>query len=294
MAQKIKPNVVPFRRVLDAEPELTVGLPPTAAPAQVVTERPATVVDLSDKPKAWLLIGPGRVGKTMLARFVAEMVANRGGQAIYAAADPQNRSLVQYLDDVAQPATNDAAATTRWLEQLIRHAMSEAISVVCDLGGGDTSLGRLLADMPDLATVMEAGGIAPVAVYILGPRVDDLASLASFEARGFRPPATAIVMNEGLADPATPREDSFARILRHSAFRSALDRGSMHLWMPALDPAVTQEIEAKRLGFMQARDAVSPESRKVTPLGPFDRSRVRRWLDIMTAEFGPIMSWLPS
>ena len=143
MAQKVKPNVVPFRRVLDAEPELTVGLPPTAAPAQAVTERPATVVDLSDKPKAWLLIGPGRVGKTMLARFVAEMVANRGGQAIYAAADPQNRSLVQYLDDVAQPPTNDAAATTRWLEQLIRHAMSEAISVVCDLGGGDTSLGRL-------------------------------------------------------------------------------------------------------------------------------------------------------
>ena len=38
----------------------------------------------------------------------------------------------------------------------------------------------------------------------------------------------------------------------------------------------------------------SCDEAEVTPLGPFDRSRVRRWLDIMTAEFGPIMSWLPS
>ncbi len=55
-------------------------------------------------------------------------------------------------------------------------------SGLVELGGGDTSLGRLLAEMPDLATVLEAGGLAPVALYLIGPRVDDLASRATFEA----------------------------------------------------------------------------------------------------------------
>jgi hypothetical protein len=57
---------------------------------------------------------------------------------------------------------------------------------------------------------------------------------------------------------------------------------------------VTQEIEAKRLSFMQARDGLQPEGRKVAPLGPFDRSRVRHWLTLMEAGLNPIMSWLPS
>jgi hypothetical protein len=60
-----------------------------------------------------------------------------------------------------------------------------------------------------------------------------------------------------------------------------------------MDAAVAQEIEAKRLGFIQARDALSPAGRKVAPLGPFDRSRVRLWLHTMAAEMAPIMSWLP-
>jgi hypothetical protein len=40
---------------------------------------------------------------------------------------------------------------------------------------------------------MDDAGVAPVAVYTLGPRVDDLAALASFEAIGFRPGATVLV-----------------------------------------------------------------------------------------------------
>jgi hypothetical protein len=147
--------------------------------------------------------------------------------------------------------------------------------------------------VPDLAAALEESGIAPVAVYTLGPRVDDLASLASFEALGFRPAATVLVRNEGLSDPMAEREESFARVLRHSAYKAAVGRGAVEIWMPRLDAAVAQEIEAKRLSFVQARDALSPKGRKVAPLGPFDRSRVRNWLTAMAAELAPITSWLP-
>jgi hypothetical protein len=230
----------------------------------------------------------------MLLRWAAEMTANQGGETIVAAADPQNRSLKNYLEDVAEPPTNDATATSRWLEALLRHVMDEKTSALVDLGGGDTALHKLLTTVPDLAVVLDEAGVVPVAIYTLGPRVDDLAALASFEAFGFRPAATVLVRNEGLADPMAEREESFARLIRHSTYRAAAERGAIEVWMPRLDPAVTQEIEAKRLSFMQARDGLQPEGRNVTPLGPFDRSRVRNWLTLMEARLNPIVSWLPS
>jgi hypothetical protein len=293
MATKPKPNVVDFRprRDFSGEEELPVGLPP--AVSQTATKKADEGIDLTGKPKIWFAIGPGRSGKTMLLRWAMEMSANRGGAPIVAAADPQNRSLRNYLENVAEPPTNDAVATSRWLEALLRHAMEQKASVLVDLGGGDTSLHKLLSALPDLVAAMEDSGVVPVALYTLGPRVDDLASLASFEGLGFKPTATALICNEGLADPTNDREDAFVRVRRHSAYRAATARGAIEVWMPRLDANVAQEIEAKRLSFIQARDATSPTGRKVTPLGPFDRSRVRRWLDTMSDEMAPLASWLP-
>jgi hypothetical protein len=295
MASRPKDTIIQFSRrpILDGEEEVPVGLPP-ASTSQPGVAAPVSAIDLTGKPKIWFAIGPGRAGKTMLLRWAAEMAANQGGSAIVAAADPQNRSLKNYLEGVAEPPTNDAAATSRWLEALLRHVMDEKASALVDLGGGDTALHKLLTTVPDLADALDGAGVVPVAVYTLGPRVDDLAALASFEATGFRPAATALVRNEGLADPVAEREDAFARVIRHSAYRAAVERGAIAVWMPRLDPAVTQEIEAKRLSFMQARDGLQPEGRKVTPLGPFDRSRVRNWLTQMEAGLNPIISWLPS
>lgn len=296
----IKATVIQFRtrdRLADEE-ELPVGMPPSSAPSAV--EAPAaSAVDLGGRPKIWFAIGRGGSGKTTLLRWAAETCIGRGASPIVVAADPQNRSLKNYMD-VHEPPTNDAAATARWLESLLRHAMGETpsdekVSALVDLGGGDTALHKLLSSVPTLATDLEDGGVAPVAVYTLGPRVDDLSALASFEALGFKPAATVLVRNEGLADPTVPREDAFARVLRHSAYRAAVDRGATAVWMPALAPNdLVQEIEGKRISFAQARDATSPAGRGVAPLAPFDRSRVRKWIDAMAREMAPIASWLPS
>ncbi len=290
-------SVVPFRRSVAAyegEQELSVGLPPALASMRP-SPAPAAVVapELAGRAKVWFVSGPGRSGKTTLLRYVMETMTASGSIALAAALDPQNRSLAGFLDGVEQPPTNDAAAVARWLESLLKTMMEEKGSALLDLGGGDTSLGRVLSAVPDLADVMESAGVAPVAIYTLGPRVDDLASLASFEARGFQPRATAIVLNEGLADPTTPRDEAFGRVLRHSAFKAAVERGAVVLWMPRLEPAVAAEIEAKRLHFTAARDGQSPKSRSSVPLGPFDRSRVRAWMLAMDAMLAPVQPWLP-
>ena len=78
-------------------------------------------------------------------------------------------------------------------------------------------------------------------------------------------------------------------MLRHSAFRAAVARGAVPLWMPRLLPA--GEIEARRVMFGQAAIGTVPTGRKQTPLGPFDQGRTRAWLDTMRAELAPVQSW---
>jgi hypothetical protein len=292
-------NVVQFHMQpnFDGEDDAPVALPPVDT-HRAATRMPTSKLDLTDKPKVWFVIGPGRSGKTMLVRWVAEICATRGAYPIVAAADPQNRSLKNYFTDVQEPPTNDATATAKWLEAILRHVTAEAkksesVSALIDLGGGDTSLQKMLAGVPDMTAVLDEAGVAPVAVYLLGPRQDDLVSLASFEALGFKPAATVLVRNEGLTDPSIDRTIAFARVLRRPEYKASIERGAVEIWMPRLDPAVAQEIEAKRISFIQARDAISPKGRTVPPLAPFDRSRVRRFWDEMATDMEPIASWLP-
>src|ERR1700750_2524848 len=92
--------------------------------------------------------------------------------------------------------------------------------------------------MPTLAEAMEEQGIGLIAAYMLTPRVDDLASLVTFEQSGFRPRATALILNLAKAD--TPA--AFDAIRRQPAYRAAMARGAVELWMPALSQGVSLRI----------------------------------------------------
>lgn len=171
--------------------------------------------------------------------------------------------------------------------------MEQRASAVIDLGGGDTSLGRVLEALPDLPALMDEAGVSPVAVYTVGPRVDDLASLATLEARNFRPSATAVVLNEGLAELSLDPETAFTRIRRHSAFRTAVERGTMPIALPRLYAPTAAEIEGRRLDFAHASTGTVPPGSSVRPPGALDACRVRLWLQAMDAAFVPLTRWLP-
>lgn len=288
-------SVVPFFRQgasYEGEEELPVGLPPSAVPSAPAAAKAG--VDLGGLPTLWFLIGAGWSGKTLLARWLGWRAAEEGRPVLLAALDPQNRTLPGFFEGVAQPPSADPVQTARWLRELLSWAMSRKAPGLLDLGGGDTSLAALIDTTPDLAAEMEEAGVAPVAAYLLGPRVDDLASLDTFERRGFRPKATAIILNEGRVDGGQDRDEAFARVLRHSAVQRALERGAVLLWLPRLaPPELAQEIEAKRLGFGMARDGLVPEGKTFAPIGGLNRAAVRRWLERMEGEFAPVRGWLP-
>jgi hypothetical protein len=295
IVQKPKADVVSlFRRrpVGEDEPEVRVGLPPTSD-AATSGGRAKAGADLSGKPKVLFVIGPGGTGKTAEVRWLGWRMAEAGREALLAALDPQNRSLATWFDGVEMPPNSDGTQTARWLRELLGFLMQQQSSAVLDFGGGDTALAKLIDLAPSIAGTMEAAGVIPVALYMVAPRQDDLASLESLEAAGFQPKATAIILNEGRVDSTMARDEAFARVLRHSAFQAAIGRGAIPIWMPRLEPEVMQEIEGKRLTFGQARDGIVPDGRTFAPIGGFERSMVGRWLDRMEQEHEPIRSWLP-
>jgi hypothetical protein len=296
MAPKSKASaaVIPLFQALQADDlteEVAVGWRLTPAP---VEEAPAATaaIDLSERPKVLMTVGAGSAGKTTLLRWITEIILQRDSKAIIAAVDPTNRSLKDYFAGVVEPPSRDPSAVVPWLEKkLLQHIMTAGASAAIDFGGGDTSLLQLIASGADIAATLEQAGVSPVAMYVMSPRVDDLSVLATLEQAGFQPRATAIVLNEGRADPTRTREEAFAAIMRHSVYKTAIDRGAVPIWMPRLIPAA--EIELRRIQFSVARDGLVPEGKKFTPLGPFDRSRVRHWLEAMEKNFAPVKSWLP-
>jgi hypothetical protein len=281
-------------RTFDDEDEVAVGLPPPArgeADAAGQARRTATV-DLTNKRKIVLVAGRGKTGKTTQLRWMAERAHNAGRPVLLGDIDPTNASFSSYFEDVHRPPdAGDPAVAVRWLERFLQHAMTSDVSALVDLGGGSTTLNRLVDEVPSLADMLTTGDVAPVMLYMLGPQVDDLSPLATLEGRAFQPAATALVLNESAVEPGQTREEAFARVYRHSAFLSALNRGAVPLWMPRL--LVAEEIEAKRLHFIQARDAIPRPGTRQAPLGAFDRARVRFWLDAMDREFTEVASWLP-
>ena len=252
---------------------------------------PNNLIDLSKRPKIWLTIGRGKTGKTTLIRYAAEESTLGGRDIMLADMDRTNATLSSYFEDVQRPPDGDEGGVVRWLERLLVFIMDKQVSAYIDLGGGDTTLRRLIAEVPDLVTMLDTSGVSIVAVYLLGPQTDDLSPLSTLEQAGFHPEATALVLNEGLIETAAPREEAFARVLRHSVFREAIGRGAVPLWMPRLLPA--GEIEARRVFYGQAATGASREGRKQTSLGPFDQARVRAWVNNMRAEFAGVQSWIP-
>ena len=247
-------------------------------------------VDLSGKKKIVFWIGRGKTGKTTGIRWAAEAAILAGTTLLMADMDPTNDTFSKYIDNVARPPeASDPALSLKWLDKLLQHALEHRLSLLVDLGGGDTTLRRLVEQLPDLVEMAEAQGFAIVLFYTAGPQEEDLSPLATMEGLGFRPTATAIVLNEAMADLGDSPLQAFARVLRHSAFLAAIGRGAVPIWMPRLLPA--QQVEIRRLHF---RDAAAGEiGQGTTPLGPFDRSRVLNWLQAMDANFAGIRTWLP-
>lgn len=268
------------------------SIPPSASLAPRSEPVRGAVDLLSTAAKIWELMAPGGAGKTTLARYLAGNVLERGlqDQTVLAALDPGSRALAQYFPNVMQPPSADANATAVWLQEILKFCAKNRVNGILDFGGGDRSKLRLLELASSIAEIMERDGAALIAAYVLSPRIDDIAPLQTFEAKGFRPRATALILNLGRAESPA----AFDAIRRQPAYRAARDRGAVELWMPKLEPeSLALEIELGRIHFHDARDGTVHEGQGHPDISLIERIMVREWLERMDEAFASVRTWLP-
>jgi hypothetical protein len=273
----VKDNIVRLFDTREAElPETPLGDPRLT---QEVLPAPslASAVDLSGKPRVVMTFGAGRSGKSTLLRWVVERAIDRDGETgvVLASMDTARPTLQQFFPGAIVPRQADG------LERLISRLIELKRTAAIDFGA-DASLVPLLNQVPDLHRMMLDHGVEPVVLYLLSPRSADLTVLMAMEAAGFRPEATALILNTGTMVGEDP-EGEFGQLRRHSVYRAAIERGAVEIWMPRLFAA--RAVEDRRISF---RKAVAPEA----GLGLFERSKVAKWLGAMDLAFAPIASWL--
>ena len=286
MAKSMKDNVA-FLLGREAE------LPPTPLDVDhlfVGEERPVyggAGLDLSGKPKILFLMGQQGAGKTTWARWVGERAEQRDSDTppVLVSVDHVNRDLALYHRQTLQPKGSEPAFVVAYLEKLFSRLLELKRSAVIDFGGGDTAMLTLLAQTPGLHTMLEEGGVEPVALYFLSPRVNDLIPVAAMERAGFRPRATALMLNIGRTDPSKPVEEWFSNIRRQPEYKAVVERGAVEVWFPKLHAAVA--VEQRKIGFWAATNNAGPN-----PLGIFDHRRVSDWLGQMDEAMQPIASWV--
>lgn len=242
-------------------------------------------IDLTGQAKIIFAAGRGKTGKTTLLRWLTETSILNGGAPILADVDPSNATFSAYFANVARPETDNPAGVTAWLQELIEYCINERQSALIDLGGGDTTLRSLAAEMPGLAAHIEAAGMAPVMFHLTGPQPEDLLPALTLAARGFTPAAQTLVFNEYSIEPGSTRERAFARLTASDAYAS-LAQTCVKLWMPRLHAA--EAVEARQCSFAAARDGTN-----IPQLGLFNAARVRVWLDSMDRRFAGVRSWIP-
>lgn len=293
-----KADVVPISRFRRSDPLAGVPeiqmVPDADRSGRLLMVTPTPSVDLGSLPKVWFLIGNGSVGKTTYARWLIWRMMEQGREAMLAALDPGTRALTSWFGNVEQPAGRGSIQTEKFLADYIDFVRVERSSALLDFGAaGDVALRAVVESVGKLHTGLEEDGLGVVACHILSPRIWDIDPLTKLEAAGFQPQATLLVLNEGKVDSVSDPAEAFAPILRHSAYRAAIDRGAIPLWLPALDGEVMAEIELKQLHWGMAANGQVPAGAAFSPIGGLRRSKVNRWLERMDAVHAPIASWLP-
>jgi len=233
------------------------------------------------QPKLMIAMGRGNTGKSAFFRWAVERAELAGRDVLIADADRTNATLPKFFQSVQRPEFLDDDYLSDWLGSLIEIQVQSRLSVVVDMGGGDLVWSRF-SRMLELTALLEANGIRPVCVHMVGPSLDDLAPMRENRAsQSFCPRSTVIVLNEGLIKDTRSPELAFRQVRADQAFLDELAADAVPVVLPRL--SAMHVIDAQRLTFAAAE----------TQLGITQGAIVRLWRRNMELAFAPVLDWLP-
>ncbi|HWY81040.1 MAG TPA: hypothetical protein VNY10_03710 [Roseiarcus sp.] len=240
-----------------------------------------------------IVVGRQRVGKTTFLNGLAQFLRGHGASFEIWDADKMNatNNMSLFHEEALQPSSGDPEDVKAWLEERFTDLVDRRLDAMLDVGGGDTPLARLIAEVP-IATTLEDEGVRVVVVHVVGPDLADLDYLDRFEEDDlFSPEATLIVMNGGLVLTGRSMGHAFQQINSHKSILRTFKKGARIVRMSRL--ACMSEVTDRGLTFEDAMNGkVGADERNLALL---DRPRVRKW---WTRDFPEMIrsippDWLP-
>ncbi|MBR0664694.1 hypothetical protein GXW71_10055 [Roseomonas hellenica] len=245
------------------------------------------------RPVLLIAVGRQRVGKTTLLNAISQHYREAGADLRIWNADLLNRmhSLSNFHRDALEAPVGSFDDTKAWIEERIGDQIAHRYDAILDVGGGETALNRLAAEV-SLVDALEAQGIRPVAIHLLGPELADLDYLnASAETGLFAPEATILVLNEGLVTSGRSASFAFARVQEHPVVKRAVLKGAEVTMMPAL--GCMAQVTDRGLAFAEMAEGAQATGHPRTSY--FDQARVGRWWNKAMPEFFARLrpEWMP-
>jgi hypothetical protein len=230
---------------------------------------------VDSRPGAIHFVGgeKGGVGKSLLARLLAQYLIDRGIPFTGFDTDRSHGALLRFYADYASPALVDSFEA---LDAIVESAVAEpGRRVLVDLAA---QTHEPLARWMDESGVLELAAESGLAVrywHVMDAGRDSVDLLARLLDRFGDRLDYVLVLNQ-------LRGDDFSQLQRSGELARAEALGARTMPLKHLQDVVLRKIDAADASFWSARNAPSSEGAR---LGLLERQRLRVWMAQVEAEF---------
>lgn len=246
------------------------------------------VVNSTPSPKLVIGFGRGFGGKSTVLSEIAWRAQSQGRGVIVADFDARSKTLADLFPGAEVPPTEELPDVKAAFSQLLNRMTKQKKSAVVDFGGGDRFMLEFGRDLR-LVEFCARRGIEPVAIYVLGPEIEDLRHcLSIYQAGYFRPERVIVCMNEGVIREGRTVIGAFEQTMKDPGFQQMMSDGAKPVLLTRL-PCMDL-VKGTKQNFYEAASGNGDD-----PLDPVEEFMLSDWLEDMEAKrqrLG-VASWLP-
>ena len=253
------------------------------------------VTDVAEErgPVLAVRFGRGRTGGTTFLDFLVQRARRAGRMVGIADGDTHNATLAQLYPAgqpgaAIQPRGSDVGDVAEWVTEVTSQMAAEQHSMALDMGGGDNVLAEHAKDL-NLRDFCEAAGVQPLAIYSMGPTMEDFDHVMRIYEKGyFRSDRCVMVLNESLAPAGKAAGGIFDFLYEQPRFEPMAD-SARTVTMPRL--ACMKAMRDEGLTFHEAAAGKSGQSGRPMSLG--HQFMIKTWINRMEENLSEVKDWLP-
>jgi hypothetical protein len=239
-------------------------------------------------PVLAIRLGRGRTGGSTFLDYLVQRARRKGRTIRVADGDRNHATLSEWYPQALRPRGTEIGDVAEWVTEVVSQMAADQASMVLDMGASDTVLEEHAKQM-NLSEFCEALGIAPLAIYSLGPTRDDFNDAMTIYEKGYAQcERTLFVMNESLVENGKGAAGAFNFVMEDARYQ-AIEHHVRSVVMPKL--ACMEAMRDEKLSVYEAADGERGVSGRSMSLG--HQFIVKTWINRMEARLSPVKDWLP-